>query len=135
MALPPPPIGTPANSYAWQDWYIKLGEQVSSIQVTWAQLDKSGSSLSDIVTRPHSSLQSLQGGTPGEYYHLTSAQVTKVNGAAPLDSPAFTTSVGFNGASAMTKPTITGSRGGNAALASLLTQLANYGLITDSTTA
>ncbi|MGE5650949.1 MAG: hypothetical protein ACM34A_12200 [Bacillota bacterium] len=33
------------------------------------------------------------------------------------------------------KPTVTGSRGANAALASLLTSLANYGLITDSTTA
>jgi hypothetical protein len=32
------------------------------------------------------------------------------------------------------KPTVTGSKGGNAALASLLTALASYGLITDSTT-
>lgn len=42
--------------------------------------------------------------------------------------------VGFNVAP-IAKPTITGSRGGNAALASLLTALANYGLITDSTSA
>lgn len=55
-------------------------------------------------------------------------------GAAPLDSPAFTTKVGFNGTAAITKPTVTGSRGGNAALASLLTALASYGLITDSST-
>ena len=34
-----------------------------------------------------------------------------------------------------TKPTITGSRGGNAVLASLITALASYGLITDNTTA
>lgn len=33
------------------------------------------------------------------------------------------------------KPAVTGSRGANAALASLLTQLAALGLITDSTTA
>lgn len=33
-----------------------------------------------------------------------------------------------------TQPTITGSRGGNAALASLLTELANLGLIVDGTT-
>jgi hypothetical protein len=33
------------------------------------------------------------------------------------------------------KPAVTGSRGGNAALASLLTALASFGLITDSTTA
>jgi hypothetical protein len=42
---------------------------------------------------------------------------------------------GFNGTNPIAKPTVTGSRGGNAALASLLTALANYGLITDSTTA
>jgi hypothetical protein len=43
--------------------------------------------------------------------------------------------VGFQGTAPIAKPTVTGSRGGNAALASLLTSLANYGLITDSTTA
>lgn len=43
--------------------------------------------------------------------------------------------LGFNNATPIAKPTVTGSRGGNAALASLLTALASYGLITDSTTA
>lgn len=48
----------------------------------------------------------------------------------------LTGAVGFFGATALgAKPAVTGSRGGNAALASLLTQLASYGLITDSTTA
>lgn len=42
--------------------------------------------------------------------------------------------LGFNGSAAISKPTVTGSRGGNAALASLLTALENYGLITNSTT-
>jgi parallel beta-helix repeat protein len=41
--------------------------------------------------------------------------------------------LGFQGSAAIAKPTVTGSRGANAALASLLTALANYGLITDST--
>lgn len=45
------------------------------------------------------------------------------------------TGVGFQGSAGLAKPTITGSRAGNAALASLLAQLANYGLITDGTTA
>lgn len=40
----------------------------------------------------------------------------------------------FNGGST-SKQTVTGSRGGNAALASLLTALANYSLITNSTSA
>ena len=43
---------------------------------------------------------------------------------------------GVWGATAPTsKPSVTGSRGGNAALASLITALASYGLITDNTTA
>lgn len=54
---------------------------------------------------------------------------------ANINSPAFTTSVGFNGSAAVAKQTVTGSRGGNAALASALTALATYGLITDSSTA
>lgn len=40
----------------------------------------------------------------------------------------------FFGGTTQTKQTVTGSRGSNAALASLLTALANLGLITDSTT-
>ncbi len=43
-------------------------------------------------------------------------------------------SVGFFGAGGVTRPNITGSRGANAALASLLTSLAQLGLVTDSTT-
>jgi len=39
---------------------------------------------------------------------------------------------GFYGSAPVAKATVTGSRGGNAALASLLTALANLGLITDS---
>lgn len=43
------------------------------------------------------------------------------------------TGLSFNGSTPIAKPTVSGSRGGNAALQSLLTALANYGLITDST--
>jgi phage baseplate assembly protein gpV len=45
-----------------------------------------------------------------------------------------TGSLGFFGTSASARLTITGSRGGNLALASLLSQLANYGLLIDSST-
>lgn len=44
-------------------------------------------------------------------------------------------SIGFFAAAAATKQTVTGSRGGNAALASLLSALATYGLVTDSSSA
>jgi hypothetical protein len=45
------------------------------------------------------------------------------------------TGMGFNGSPAIAKPSITGSRAANAALADLLTKLASYGLLTDTTTA
>lgn len=48
----------------------------------------------------------------------------EASGTAPM--------IGFLGASAVARPTVSGSRGGNAALASLLTALANLGLVTDS---
>lgn len=51
-----------------------------------------------------------------------------------IDSNGFEPMLGFYGATAVTKQTVTGSRGGNAALQSLLTALANLGLLTDSTT-
>lgn len=44
-------------------------------------------------------------------------------------------SLAFNGGGGATVQTITGSRGGNAALANLLTGLANYGLIINNTSA
>ena len=50
-----------------------------------------------------------------------------------IDPAANTT--GWYGASPVGRQTVTGSRGGNAALASLLTALANLGWITDNTTA
>ncbi len=43
--------------------------------------------------------------------------------------------IGFFATAAAVKQTVTGSRGGNAALASLLTALATYGLITNSSSA
>lgn len=42
--------------------------------------------------------------------------------------------VGFNTTAPIAKPTVTGSKGANAALTSLMTALAAYGLVVDSTT-
>jgi len=75
------------------------------------------------------------GSNPGGAYvspltgSTTSANSLLLNGHADTY---FQVNLGF---SAIAKPTITGSRGGNAALASLLTALDSYNIITDSTTA
>lgn len=47
----------------------------------------------------------------------------------------FNSTAGFNNTGPIAKPTVTGAKGSNAALASLMTALAAYGLVTDSTTA
>lgn len=74
VPLAPPPPTKDAN----QDrWLYLLWKRVSSAgQILWSYLDFTGSNLTDIETRNHNDLQSLQGGTGGEYYHLTSAEYT-----------------------------------------------------------
>ncbi len=74
--LPPPPLNEPPKSYGWIDWYVKLRDLVNrtAAGILWSNIDFTGSNLSDIANRPHNTLQSVQGGTAGEYYHLTSAQ-------------------------------------------------------------
>jgi hypothetical protein len=77
--LPPPPIGADPTSWAQSDWYSKLVVYLTSTgAVPWALIDKSGSNLADIATRAHNTLQSMQGGTTNEFYHLTAAQYAVV---------------------------------------------------------
>lgn len=60
------------------------------------------------------------------------AQNLKRGQPAEVDDLRVAGDVGFYGATPAVKPEVTGSRGGNAALESLLTALADLGLITDS---
>lgn len=78
---PPPPPGAGFESNQWQTWLLKLyQQQVIPSTVTWGNIDFTGSNITSIQTRQHNSLQSLQGGASGDYYHLTSSQVTDVLG-------------------------------------------------------
>lgn len=75
-------------------------------------------------------------GTEKPYLHLNSegdAFSLHTSGAERIRGNA--TGLGFFNAPPVAKPTVTGSRGGNAALDSLLTALANLGLVTNSTSA
>ena len=102
-SLPPPPIGEPPGSFAWQQWYTLLGNLYSTTgAIPWDSIDTTGSDLTDIATRTHNSLQTIQGGTAGEYYHLTSAHHTALTTAAASYTPTRTgwTDVG--------SPTVTG---------------------------
>ena len=62
----------------------------------------------------------------------TSGKAVHLGGTTKVVSVSQGNGLGFHAATPVAKQTVTGSRGSNAALASLLTALATYGLITDS---
>ena len=58
--LPPLPVGVAPGSGYWNDWYEKLRKIINDL----------------IGGVGHNSLAGLQGGSAGEYYHLTAAEHT-----------------------------------------------------------
>jgi hypothetical protein len=81
--VPPIPIDAPFASYNWVDWYQKVRRAINEAQnLKWSQFtDFTGSNLTQIATRNHKDLQSLQGGTTNEYYHFTNAEHTTLAAA------------------------------------------------------
>jgi len=74
--LPPPPLpNKDMNTYPWRDWFRKVRDMLHQTgSIAWSLLDFTGSNLTDIETRNHNDLQSKQGGTTNEFYHLTSSE-------------------------------------------------------------
>lgn len=99
--LPPPPIQEKeVTAYVWQEWFRQVRSFLTDAagSIGWNAVSKTGANITDIPTRLHNSLQSMQGGTSGEYYHLTSTQNTKLGNfvtqtidATPTASAATTT--------------------------------------------
>lgn len=80
--LPPPPTRSASGDFIWVDWYNKLNTLLNTGgSIAWSTINFTGSKLSDIQTRDHNTLTSLQGGTAGEYYHLTAAQYANLGSA------------------------------------------------------
>lgn len=79
VVLPPTPVGVPPGHSFWNDWYEKLRTLVNegSISVLWSNINFSGSNITSIAARAHNNLQSMQGGSAGEYNHLTNAQLAR----------------------------------------------------------
>lgn len=70
---PPPPSGN-ANTDRW--WWLLWRRLTQEGQILWGSVDKSGSNLTDIETRNHNDLQTIQGGATNDYYHLTQTHHT-----------------------------------------------------------
>jgi hypothetical protein len=85
LPLPPHP---PTGNSTFDRWLILLRKRINSAgQILWAYLDFSGSNLTDLETRNHNDLQTLQGGTAGEYYHLTKVERERALAAYPFSFP------------------------------------------------
>lgn len=71
--------GTKIN-LIWAGWFRDVRYYITNI--SWLTLDFTGSNLTDIATRNHNDLQNIQGGSVGDYYHLTSAQQSGLTSGA-----------------------------------------------------
>ena len=105
--IPKEPL-TP-DSHIWRDWFNGLRNVlIGAIQgvVSWVSINFTGSDIKDIVARSHQDLQNLQGGAAGQYYHLTSTQLTNLG---TVTTVSVVTSNGFAGtvATATSTPAIT----------------------------
>jgi len=80
MALGPPPLHTPISSHLWIKYFEELSRSLGggASVGTFNGLNFTDSNITSIATRTHNSLQSHQGGSSGERYHLTLAQHTGV---------------------------------------------------------
>lgn len=102
LTLPPPPTNAAPGDLVWLEWYRQLRDFVggTSGSLPWVQVDKTGANITDIPTRNHNNLQSIQGGTSGEYYHLNADQAGF--------SVSLTGQTGSIGATTITTPTGSG---------------------------
>ena len=77
---PPPLIQslTPSDNLNVNQWLRKIWVLVGGTSglVSWSNVDKTGSSLADLVTRTHGALQSVSGSS--DQYHVSSAQYTSL---------------------------------------------------------
>lgn len=85
--VPPPPLNSPAGSYYWLEWYTNLTNFLNGTNIPWANLNFSGSNLTDLQTRNHNDLQNIQGGTgigqpTGQHWHMAGRCYVDVTGVA-----------------------------------------------------
>lgn len=75
--LPPPPVHS-EDKTIWTNWYIAVKDSINNLRtdLKWINLDFTESNLTDIIARNHNDLNSINGGSTTERYHLTAAQHT-----------------------------------------------------------
>lgn len=109
-----PPVPASNDPSIMSDWFTKLRALVNKAQnaIGWTSLNMAGSNLTDIITRNHNDLTSIQGGTTDEYYHITLAQSNKLgtllSGITSTIALAKLTSGGTNGSMTVVNGIVTG---------------------------
>ena len=103
--LPPVPKDPiEPDSRIWREWFNKVRNVIVGTAqgvISWASLNFDGSNITDIVTRNHNDLQTIQGGTANQYYHLTATQLTNLG---TVTTVSVATSNGFAGTVATALP-------------------------------
>lgn len=81
--IPPSPVGVPMGSSTWNQWLETVRQIINSgaAGVLWTNINFAGSNITDLASRAHNNLQSMQGGAAGEYYHLTAAEYAGLDGS------------------------------------------------------
>lgn len=76
--LPPPPTVDATGSFAWLEWFRQLRNYITQVgSVPWSIINFAGSKISDIADTSHQTLDSLQGGVAGQYYHLDNSDYSR----------------------------------------------------------
>lgn len=81
--VPPPPINSPTGSYYWIEWYTNLTNFLNGTNIPWANLNFTGSNITDIQTRNHNDLQNIQGGDATHHYHTSGFGFVDAAASAP----------------------------------------------------
>lgn len=74
--LAPPPPGSSPEQDRWL--FLLYRRLTQAGQILWSSLDFGGSNITDLETRNHNDLQTLQGGATGEQYHVTQADYAEI---------------------------------------------------------
>lgn len=85
--VPPPPLNSPSGSYYWLEWYTNLTNFLNGTNIPWANINFTGSNITDLLTRNHNDLQNIQGGfgtsqATGLHFHMTARAFISSSGTA-----------------------------------------------------
>jgi hypothetical protein len=121
VQLPPIPNNPITDVFVWRDWFFKVAQQLTqAASIAWSSINFTGSNITDIQTRQHNSLQGIQGGTGGQYFHLTAAEHTNV-AALPTFGTIVTQNLGLTATITTAALTPTGTQGSMTFVNGLLT--------------